>query len=312
MAGNEAGGGVRTARLTLIALVTATLALAPANKALAAGCTGSASGTAQYGEVDISVGKDCAASSIPRPPSGGNGSQTETIDCGTAASQSVVATGASSPCQYAALQCGRGVGSPPTPDVTNTVDVDTAADGQISIGQVSCNVRNSPAPAGVSGAAVLQEIRRRVPHPAVGVAPPGGISLVQTQTLFWVNTPVQVDLGAVRLAGQNVRLRVRLQQVNWDFGDGHTDTTADPGKAYDRADPCDTKMCPDYYGHVYRRHGTYTVSAEVSWTGQFQVAGGAWRQIPTPVLGPAQTTGTHIYQARGELVPDPTDPRPAH
>jgi hypothetical protein len=159
----------------------------------------------------------------------------------------------------------------------------------------------------VSGAAVLQEIRRRVPHPAVRVAPPGGISLVQIQTLFWVNTPVQVDLGAVRLAGQNVRLRVRLQQVNWDFGDGHTDTTDSPGKAYDRADPCDTKMCPDYYGHVYHRHGTYTVSARVSWTGQFQVAGGPWRQIPPPCSArPRPPARTSIKPAANSSPTPPT------
>ena len=145
-----------------------------------------------------------------------------------------------------------------------------------------------------------------MPHPGVGVAPASGRSLVQTQSVLWVDTATQVELGTVRLAGQLVRLRVLLRQVAWDFGDGHTDTTDSPGKAYTTADRCQTKLCPDYYGHVYHRHGSYPVTAQVSWSGQFQLTGGPWRQIPDPVTGPPQHTTLHIYQAHGELVPDPT------
>jgi hypothetical protein len=160
---------------------------------------------------------------------------------------------------------------------------------------------------GVSPAVVAQEIARRVPRPGVGVAPPGGVSLVNIQTLLWVDTPGQVSLGTVRLVGQLVRLRVALARVDWVFGDGHTDTTASAGKALSADDPCRTKLCPDYFGHVYTRHGVYPVSARVSWRGEFSVGAGAWRQIPNLVAGPAQTITVHIYQARGELVPDPTD-----
>ncbi len=156
------------------------------------------------------------------------------------------------------------------------------------------------------------EIRRRVPGPGVGVAPPGGVSLVNIQTLFWVGTPVDVSLGTVRLVGQLVRLRVQLLRVDWDFGDGARETSTGPGKAYTGADPCRTKLCPDYFGHVYTHHGLWRVGARVSWSGQFQVGAGAWRQIPDTVTGPAQFTTVHIYQARGELVPDPTDAHPAH
>ncbi len=205
--------------------------------------------------------------------------------------------------------------APPAPQRTPTtsiVQVEVASDGTRTVQAINCHVPVGAGPVGVSAAAVEAEIRRRVPGPGVGVAPPGGVSLVNIQTLFWVGTPVDVSLGTVRLVGQLVRLRVQLLRVDWDFGDGARETSTGPGKAYTGADPCRTKLCPDYFGHVYTHHGLWRVSARVSWTGQFQVGAGAWRQIPDTVTGPAQFTTVHIYQARGELVPDPTDAHPAH
>ena len=276
-------------------------------------CSASVTGSAAGATIELTGGEACG---YPKP-SGTQGDQpsnTEWIDCGAKVSLETVAGGMAGPCQQVAVECdtnGQNPGGKPT---TNLGDFVVHPDGSRALIAPACNVPVGAAPAGVSAAAVWQEIRRRVPHPAVGVAPASGRSLVQIQTLFWVNTPTQVDLGTVRLAGQLVRLRVTLRQVTWDFGDGHTDSTDDPGKAYTHDDPCDTKMCPDYYGHVYHRHGTYPVSAQVSWTGQFQLAGAPWRQIPAPVTGPPRTTTVHIYQAHGELVPDPdpTDLHPAH
>jgi hypothetical protein len=188
----------------------------------------------------------------------------------------------------------------------------TQAGGSPTFDHAECNVPVGAAAVGVSAVAVAAEIRRRVPRPGLGVAPPGGVSLVNIQTLFWVDTPVDVSLGTVRLVGQLVRLRVHLLRVDWDFGDGAQDGTTYPGKAYTNADACRAKLCPDYFGHVYTRHGVRRVSARVSWSGQFQVGAGAWRQIPDTVTGAAQFTTVHIYQAHGELVPDPTDARPEH
>jgi hypothetical protein len=149
----------------------------------------------------------------------------------------------------------------------------------------------------------LQEIRRRVPHPEVGVAPPEGISLVNIQTLLWADTPPDVTLGSVTLLGKRVGLRVHVEQVAWDFGDGSTDVTDSPGKRYDNDhDPCRTVLCPDYYGHVYRRAGVMQVSAQITWSGQFQIGDGAWQPIAGTVTGSAQTTTVSIRQARGVLV----------
>jgi hypothetical protein len=100
-----------------------------------------------------------------------------------------------------------------------------------------------------------------------------------------------------------VRLRVHVDRVDWDFGDGHSDVTDAPGKPYDNAnDPCRTVLCPDYYGHVYRRAGQVTVGAQVIWSGEFQVGAGVWQPIAGRVTGPPQTRTLTLRQARGVLV----------
>ena len=69
-----------------------------------------------------------------------------------------------------------------------------------------------------------QEIEKLVPRPGIGVAPPGGKTLVNVQTVLWANTPADRGLGTVTLLGTyRVALRVQVQQVAWAFGDGDTE-----------------------------------------------------------------------------------------
>jgi hypothetical protein len=95
-----------------------------------------------------------------------------------------------------------------------------------------------------------------------------------------------------------------VNAVDWDFGDGTKATATTPGRAYDPADPCRTARCPGYWGHVYTVTGAMHLSAQVTWSGQFRVAGGAWEDIAGTVTGPRQTTTLTVKQARGVLVPD--------
>jgi hypothetical protein len=92
--------------------------------------------------------------------------------------------------------------------------------------------------------------------------------------------------------------------VAWDFGDHSTDTTDGPGKAYTNADPCRTAQCPSYFGHTYARTGHVTVTANLTWTGQFRVDNGAWQAIPGTVAAPATSETIRVKEARGVLVPD--------
>jgi len=154
---------------------------------------------------------------------------------------------------------------------------------------------------------VRQEIEKLVPRPAIGVAPPGGKTLVNVQTVLWVDTPADRGLGTVTLLGTyRVALRVHVQQVAWAFGDGATTVADGPGLPYRKGEHCTTVTCPGHFGHVYARTGTMRINSQVTWSGQYSVNGGAWQDVAGTVAGPSATTQVAVLQARGVLVADPT------
>jgi hypothetical protein len=154
---------------------------------------------------------------------------------------------------------------------------------------------------------VRQEIEKLVPHPGIGVAPPGGKTLVNVQTVLWADTPADRDLGTVTLLGLfQVGLRVHVAQVVWDFGDGATDVVDGPGVPYRKGEHCATVSCPGHYGHVYRGTGRLRITSQVRWSGQYSVNGGAWQNVAGTVDGPTARTQVTVVQARGVLVADPT------
>jgi hypothetical protein len=149
------------------------------------------------------------------------------------------------------------------------------------------------------------EAEKLLPHPEVGTAPTGGATLVNIETVLWVKTDSDLALGTVTLLGHRVGLRAHLQQVRWTFGDDSGDTTDGPGTPYTHEHPCRTADCPDYFGHTYRRTGAVTIGAQLTWTGQFQVDGGAWQDIPGTVTAAAGDQPMHVKEARGVLVDNP-------
>lgn len=150
-----------------------------------------------------------------------------------------------------------------------------------------------------------------LPKVPIGVAPPNGNTLVNTQTILWANTPTNRALDSAHVVGQLVRLRIRFDHAEWAFGDGAADTSTNPGKAYDHVhDQCRAALCPDYFGHVYKDTGAMQVSVRIYWTAQFSLDGGAnWTDIgQDPIItnpGRDDTLTLHAYEARSVLVPDP-------
>jgi hypothetical protein len=152
-----------------------------------------------------------------------------------------------------------------------------------------------------------QEIEKLVPRPGIGVAPPGGKTLVNLQTVLWADTPADRALGTVTLLGTyRVALRVHVQEVAWAFGDGATEVADGPGLPYRKGEHCTTVTCPGHFGHVYATTGTMTITEQVTWSGQYSVNGGAWQDVAGTVDGPAASAQVTVVQARGVLVADPT------
>jgi hypothetical protein len=189
------------------------------------------------------------------------------------------------------------------------------ADGTWVLNGFNCNVVPSgagpPPPPQVTPFDAYAAVVKLVPSPAIGAAPGKGRTLVNIQTIFWVNSTADRALGTVTLIGHQVGLRIHAKTSAWAFGDGAGDVTSGLGRPYAAADGCAEAQCAGYFGHTYAGTGGMTISATVTWTGEFSVDGGSWRGIANPATGANTVTGPSavrpmtVVQARGVLVQDP-------
>jgi hypothetical protein len=154
--------------------------------------------------------------------------------------------------------------------------------------------------------ALRQQVLRLLPTVQIGSAWTTR-ALVNAQTILWAQTDANRSLGTVTVVGRQVGLRIGFDHATWDFGDGASDITTNPGRVYSDAHPCTTAQCPDYYGHTYTDTKRVTITLTVAWHAQFSLDNGAtWTDVdPAPLTGPATTHDLTIVQARGVLVPDP-------
>lgn len=218
-------------------------------------------------------------------------------------------TQTSDPCAAVQAECGvlsvRGI--PKDPHATTVAVIKTWIRGPnkgLRIVTKNCNART--AVPRVTPLMAREEIEKQVPKPTVGLAPPGGRTLVNEQTVMWVDTPADRTLETVTLLGvYRVALRIHVHRVRWSFGDGDGEVTDDPGVPYRMGEHCKTVTCPGHFGHTYTRTGRMMIRAQVVWSGQFAVNGGAWQDIDGTVSGAEQAADVEVIEGRGVLVPDP-------
>ena len=132
-------------------------------------------------------------------------------------------------------------------------------------------------------------------RPTVSIQPEGNVTLVTLPTYFAVTWPEAGfqpgEADSVTLLGQQVRIRPTLDHYAYVFGDGTTlGPTDSPGGPYPDGD----------ITHAYSRAGTYSTHIDITFGGEFSVAGGAWVPIPdtVTVAGPVQTVTVRTAQAR--------------
>ena len=231
--------------------------------------------------------------SVTDLPGGPSGSPILVIDCGYAT--------ATDDHTYWNKQCGpTGFPCPAEPGVADPHQFETVFaldDTALPIAQW-CAGGTTPMP---SAKALRDEVIRLLHAPAIGISPDTGTSLVNLNTLFWIPTPVTVELGRAKLIGFPVRLRVTYEQTVFGYGDGATGTLDTPGTPYDPAADCG--RCADRFGHVFTTPGTVTITARTYWHAQFQVQDSPWTDIPGDVTATQPATTTLVVkQSRATLV----------
>ncbi len=134
--------------------------------------------------------------------------------------------------------------------------------------------------------------------PSLRIQPKGNVTLVTLPTYFeltWPREgfgPGEVDHpDPARLLGFRVEIRPLLRDVTYVYGDGQFEgPTTRTGGPFPDGDVT----------HAYERGGDVLVRADVTYAGQFRVAGGAWTDIPgeVRVRGTSQRLQVRTAEAR--------------
>jgi hypothetical protein len=96
----------------------------------------------------------------------------------------------------------------------------------------------------------------------------------------------------VTLLGQRVDLHITPAQFTWQFGDGESSSTTEPGAPYPALDVT----------HAYLAKGHVAPSVDTTYTAQFRVNGGPWRDVPGTVTIAGAPVDLQVLTATPVLV----------
>lgn len=130
----------------------------------------------------------------------------------------------------------------------------------------------------------------RIPAAVLEVQPPGGRTLVNFDTNFF--TAAQGFDQPLTLLGAPVVLRLTPSVYTFNFGDGKSLQSKTPGAPYPQL----------AITHRYTAKGHFEPSVDTTWTGQFSVRGGPFRDVPGTVLVPGPAVGLVALTATPTLV----------
>jgi len=133
--------------------------------------------------------------------------------------------------------------------------------------------------------------------PKAHIQPEGNVTLVTLATYFEVSWPATGfqpgEIDTITLLGTPVRIRPTVQGYTYVFGDGTSfGPTASPGGPYPGGD----------ITHAYPTAGTYNTHIDITYGGEFSVAGSAWIPIPDTVTVAGLTQPLTVKTAHARLV----------
>jgi hypothetical protein len=138
-----------------------------------------------------------------------------------------------------------------------------------------------------------------LPESTLVVAPPGGRTLVNFDTIF---STVAVSFSAqVPLLGHQIDFRLRPTLFAWTYGDGANSSTDSPGIAYAADLPFS-----GYLTHRYLTAGTADTaprpSVDTTWSARFSFNGGPWLDVPGTVTKVGAPERIDVLTASPQLV----------
>jgi hypothetical protein len=241
-------------------------------------------------------------------PSDGSVSTSLTIDCGVPGNTENIGSAKWNlkACGPDTIACTAGPSDNPKVPlhafITRTTTTDASGNQTVTDSALWCGHAQKPQPTLVD---LRQAALKLLPKPGIGVAGKG-TTLVNLQTIMWLDTPANRKLGSATVVGTRVQIRAHLSSVAWDFGDDTADMATEPGKPYGHPDTCDQIVCDEFFGHIYTtRTGATTITATPTWFAEYSVDNSNWLPITPDIPGTTVTTQITIRQAHAVLVPNP-------
>lgn len=133
--------------------------------------------------------------------------------------------------------------------------------------------------------AAFERVISLAPRPELSIAP-GRVGLTGLRSFFWIGSDLAPVTATAGVRGLTVTAEARPVRYRWDFDDGATRHTSQPGRPW-------TKGRPGNVGHLYETKGRYEPSVTVVWAARWRANGGAWRD-----LGYFSTAGEAEYPVR--------------
>jgi hypothetical protein len=155
-----------------------------------------------------------------------------------------------------------------------------------------CGFLGLPAAPAPTAGDVARAFRRLPLYRGMIHTDPGGWTLVNLDTYFWCadlagRSCAQIGQAerTVTLLGRPVRIRPRIVDYRWDFGDG---TTASSTGAPVR--------------HVYRGRATAAVTLTLIWSADYSIGGGPFQPIASTTTTSGPPLALPVREARPVLV----------
>lgn len=128
------------------------------------------------------------------------------------------------------------------------------------------------------------------------VSQPEGFSLRNGNAhMYAIPNPQTFD---VDIYDEPVKIRATPQAYSWDYGDGQTKRTQNPGKPM----PAHTFDQPTDTSHVYKETGDFQIRLSTSYRGEYSVDGGPWRPIPGTANVPSEPMPMSVWRTKKLLV----------
>ncbi|MFD5822492.1 hypothetical protein [Nesterenkonia xinjiangensis] len=122
---------------------------------------------------------------------------------------------------------------------------------------------------------------------------------------------VETQVISQEMLGYDVDIRALPSQFHWDYGDGTTRTTSDPGEPLPEFDSAGFEVnrtdTETITSHAYSETGRFPVTVDTVFLGEYRIDGGPWIAIPGSATLTSEPGEADIWRISSRNVSGPCE-----